>query len=243
MKARYDLRESINSHDYYHWLAAAAALGATEIVLDISRGFRASKWPPDQSWERYRTIVKPGAALLGLPCREGIDGERIADYKLQYLVRFARKEKNPPLPRFHSPLPPRPVARYTVTLREQPVVHLHRNSNIEAWTRFANEIGAMIIRDYVVDPIPLHQRMAIYAGAEMNFGVDNGPMSILTMSPYPVMAFAYGRNAKYLHKCGLEYGDRFPWCLPNQMMHWEDDDYDNLMARFEQWKDSIKQVA
>jgi len=237
MIGRYDLHDDINSHDFYQWLVAAKALGVTEVVLDLSRGFRDSKWPLKESWERYRTIVKPGAALAGLPSREGTDGIKIAHYKLQYLVRFVRKAKNPTLPRLRSVLPPKRVARYTVTLRQQPVVHLHRNSNIEAWTSFAKDIDALVIPDYVVKPIDLYERMAIYAGAEMNFGVDNGPMTILSLTEYPYMAFKYNRNAQYLHKCGLDWPQRFPWCVgDDQMMFWEDDEIENLWERFSTWK-------
>ena len=233
--ARYDLSVDMNSHDFFHWLQPAAALGAKEIVLDISRGFRRSKWPPDETLERYRTIVRPGAALLGLPCREGRDGERVADYQIAYHIQFARKSKNRPMPRLFSPLPAKNV-RYTVTLRQQPKVHLHRNSNVEAWTKFAREIGALIIPDYVVKPIDLYERLALYAGAEMNFGVDNGPMSILSMTNYPMMTFKYGRNAEYLSNSGLEEPQKFPWCLDNQHMFWEDDELDNIRRRFEEWQ-------
>lgn len=236
MIARYDLSIDINSHDFFHWLMPAAALGVTEVVLDVSRGFRRSKWPPNETWERYNTIVKPGAALAGLPSREGTDGVRVADYKLAYHVAFARKAKNPPLPRLHSVLPPVKSVRYTVTLRQQSMVHLHRNSNVSAWMEFAQVINALVIPDYVVKPIHLYDRLALYAGAEMNFGVDNGPMSILTMTNYPCMIFKYGRNAGYLHKVGMEPPQKFPWCKENQMMYWEDDDLENILARFEEWQ-------
>ena len=242
MIARYDLSVDINSHDFFHWLQPAAALGVTEVVLDISKGFRRSKWPPEQTWERYRTIVKPGAALLGLPSREGTDGVRVADYKISYHIAFARKAKNPPLPRLFSPLAAKNV-RYTVTLRQQSLVHLHRNSNMAAWTKFAQEIGALVIPDYVVQPIDLYERLAIYAGAEMNFGVDNGPMSILSMTDYPMMAFKYGQNAGYLSKCGLVPPDKFPWCQENQFMFWEDDTYDNICQRFEDWRRACAAAA
>ena len=234
MIGKYDLSLDINSHDFFHWLMPARALGVTEVVLDVSKGFRKSVWPHDQSLERYRTIVKPGAALAGLPCREGTDGVRIADYRIGYHIRFARTSK--PMPRLRSPLPPNKVARYTVTLRQQPVVHLHRNSNMEAWLEFARRIDALVIPDYVVQPIELHERMAIYAGAEMNFGVDNGPMSILSMTDYPMMGFKYARNTKYLRTQGMEPGQRWPWCAKHHQMFWEDDDLANIWRRFEEWK-------
>jgi len=243
MIGRYDLRDDINSHDYFHWLVAGKALGMTEVVLDISRGFRDSKWSLKDSWERYRSIVKPGAALAGLPSREGTDGVRLADYKLQYLVRFVRKAKNPPLPRLHSVLPPRQGIKYTVTLRQQPKVHLHRNSNIMAWMKFADAIGAYLIPDYVVEPIDLYERMAIYAGAEMNFGTDNGPMTILSFTDYPFMAFGYGQNTKYLGKCGLHPPEKFPWCRDNQYMFWEDGDLGNIWHRFDEWKNARTAAA
>jgi hypothetical protein len=100
---------------------------------------------------------------------------------------------------------------------------------------FAKAIDAYVIPDYAVKPIDLYERMAIYAGAEMNFGVDNGPMTILSLSDYPFMAFGYGQNTKYLHKCGLEPPQKFPWCKDNQFMFWEDGDLPNIWHRFDEW--------
>jgi hypothetical protein len=236
MIARYDLSQDINSHDFYHWAIVVAAMGACEIVYDLSKGFRPSGWPDDQSVERYRTIVRPGAALAGLPSREGIDGTHIPGlYKLKNAHKWALANPNASLPRLKSILPPKNV-RYTVTLREQVLVDLHRNSNLQAWMKFADKIGAYVIRDYIVEPIDLYERFALYAGAEMNFGVDNGPMSICQMSPYPCMAFKYHCNQQYLERCGVTFGGKFAWCGRDQLMYWEDDSLQNIWQRFNEWQ-------
>jgi hypothetical protein len=234
MIACYDLSTDINSHDHYHWLIVVAGMGAREIVYDTSKGFRASRWPDDQTAERYCTIVRPAAAFAGLPSRDGVDGTRIAGlHKLKNAHKWALNHPRA-VAKLKSILPPGDK-RDTITLREQILVDPLRNSNIKAWLDFADKIGAHVIRDYLVEPISMAQRLALYAGAEMNFGVDNGPMSVCQMTPYPCMVFKYHLNEHYLFRCGLKWHGKFVWCSKNQFMFWEDDTPANIWARFEQW--------
>jgi len=233
--ARYDFSDSTNSHDFYHWLIVMAAMGATEIVYDTTKGWRPCLWPEDQVHERYRSIVRPAADFLGLPSRDGTDGEWIPGlYKLKNAHKWARRHPHP-LPKLKSVLPPKTV-RYTVTLREQVISDRIRNSNIDAWIKFADKIGAHVIRDYIVEPISIYERFALYAGAEMNFGVDNGPMSVCQMSAYPCMAWKYHLNAHYLYKCEVPHNGRFHWCGKNQFMYWEDDSFESIWRHFNEWQ-------
>jgi hypothetical protein len=237
MKARYDLLERINSHDFYQWLFVANHMGMKEVVFGLHHSWRRSLWPEDETLERYRSIVRPGPELFGFKCSEGDDGETIASEKLQDTIRYARTHKK--LKKLVPVVQPG-SARYTVTLRQQCRVHLHRNSTVSAWLSFARKIGAIVLMDYIVQPIPLKDRFALYAGAEMNFGVDNGPMTVLTMTALPCMVFKYRGNVQYLSKCGLIEPQQFPWCGPNQMMFWEDDTEENIWRRFEWWRNAVK---
>jgi len=135
------------------------------------------------------------------------------------------------------------MARYTVTLRRQ-ATSPHRNSNDAAWHEFAREIGAIVIEDYDARPLHLHTRMALYAGAEMNFGVWCGPLTLCTLTRYPVMAFACGRGKQELQmaKWGVLRGDNMPWCLPNQRVLWDDDELETIWQNFREWKDGDNQV-
>src|SRR5262245_53799561 len=82
-------------------------------------------------------IDRSAADFIGLPSRDGTDGEWIPGlYKLKNAHKWARRHRSP-LPKLRSVLPPR-TARYTVTLREQVISDRIRNSNIEAWMKFAD---------------------------------------------------------------------------------------------------------
>ena len=233
----YDLSRELVSFDFYGWLVRVKALGATEITFDTSAQL-VSLWAPEIRRRRFETIIAPGPALLGLPAREGIDGQRLSVgcSRLGHLVKAAKAHS---LPRLKS-VWPAATAKYTVTLRQQKRKSTFRNSNEPAWRTFAREIGAVIIEDYDVKPICIHERMALYAGAVMNFGVSNGPMVMCSLSPYPCMSFAWGRGSdqrEVLRKYGMPFGTNAPWCGPNQYTFWDDDDLGMIRRRFQVWKE------
>jgi len=228
----YDLSEELCSFDFFGWLVQAMAAGASAVTFDLSRVSNSSR-----ATQKFRTILAPGPALAGLPARIGNDGNRlrIGSSRMGALVYFVR-DAHTPLPRLISPVPA-VKCRYTITLRRQ-ITNPWRNSNEQAWREFAREIGAVVIEDYDVEPVHLHTRMALYAGAEMNFGVWCGPITLCTLTPYPVMAFGCGRGRTEVQmaKWKVFRGDNMPWCLPNQRVYWEDDTPEAIRRKFMEWK-------
>jgi hypothetical protein len=233
MIARYDLQYELAGFDFYEWLPVAAANGAAEIVFG-TKVYRESIWPVEVLRKRFETIIAPGPALLGLPCREGDDGERVGSSKLKDFVAFVRRN---PFPRLRSVRPPG-SARYTVTLRHQVRKSPYRNSNVLAWRQFADEIGAVVIEDYDDKPILLHDRVALYAGAEMNFGVSCGPTFLCSITEYPCMIFNWVNQRKFHEKCGLRYGEQMPWFGKDQIAVWELDDLSTIRKHFDAWRKS-----
>ncbi len=233
MIVNYDLEHQLVSTDFYGWLIEWAAKGATEIVFD-TRKYRANSIYPDHIMRRrFETMVQPGPAFLGLSSREGQDGERVMPgYKFKHILRFTRENRS--FRRLKSVLPPK-LARYTVTIR-QAQKSKWRNSEREQWLRFGRAIDATIVEDYEVRPFDLHELMALYAGAEMNFGVWGGPMYVCSLSEYPCMIFKLGVFRKFLEKSGAIYGEHMPWCRENQFTFWEADNFANIYARFKDWK-------
>lgn len=230
MKALYDLHTRIASHDFYDWMACAKAAGATEIVFDISAP-ASQKWDAATALDRFRSIVEPGPALLGLPYSFGSEGQTVTGgYSKSLRELFAQRGD---IPRLKSVLPPG-KARYTVTLRNTRLPE--RNSNEPAWRAFAAEIGATVIEDHAVSPMPLHEKMALYAGAEMNFGVPNGPIHLIELSEYPVMVFAAQRSERAIAGYGIGPGEQYPWARPHQRLIWEDDDLPTLRRHFAAWR-------
>lgn len=236
MIARYDLKYELLGFDFFGWLVIAAARGATEIVFG-TREIKESIWPAEVIWRRFESIIRPGPALAGLPWREGDDGERLdfgawPKFKLPRLVEFCKERS---FPRLRSYLPPA-EARYTVTLRQYDKSP-YRNSDEQVWRTFAAEIGATVIEDYSVEPIHLYERMALYAGAQMNFGVASGPMFLCTLTDYPCMSFDWGLGPQkqVLELSGIPAGSNLPWCGDNQYALWKPDDLSTIRKSFEAW--------
>ena len=235
--ARYDLHGCLTSFDFFSWLVMVKALGAAEIVIDTTK-MRDYKWPRSVCEQRVASIIEPGCALAGLPFRHGTDGECPFGSDLRNLTDFlAGGGRISPL---RSPLPRR-AQRYTVTIRETQR-SLSRNSNIEAWFQFASSIGATVIEDYDVKPIDLHERIALYAGAEMNFFVVSGPAHVCSLGGWPCMVFDAHINASTLRRNGIAFGEKFPWYVEDQHLFWEPGELPMISVRFKEWRDAKHRV-
>lgn len=229
MKALYPLSRYIAGFDFFPWLVMQQAHGATEIVFDI-RAPKVDKWPLATVMRRYESILQPGPALIGLPSSVGTVGQQLAPYHQRDLVRLTR-DGGMPFRRLRSVLPPG-KERYTVTLRKTERA-TGRNSREEDWRTFAAEIGARVIPDYDEEPIGLHERVALYAGAEMNFFVTNGPVMVAFLSEYPAMGFDVQNSP--MMKFGVPFGQPYPFLLPQHRQIYEPDELPNIRKHFEAW--------
>lgn len=146
----------------------------------------------------------------------------------------------------------------TITLRE--AEHWpHRNSNLEAWTRFARDLerqGRKIIfvRDtakanepldgFFTSPqasLDLNCRLALYQGAAMNLFTSNGPSTLAMFGCAPVIALNPIREGseyppetpQWWADIGLGPGEPYPWLRSNQHMVWDEDTYKNISAAWE----------
>jgi hypothetical protein len=221
--------------DFFNWLVHVKLLGATEITFRVEP-MRQSKWPIAESLKRFRNYIYPGPALADLPCRVANEGDtKIGSIQLHVLLDDVKKSLRA-LPRLCSVLPPG-GAEYTVTIRET-FHNPHKNSDREMWLAFAARIGAKVIEDTTREPIGLHERVALYAGARMNFGVVNGPLALLYYTPYP---FAIScdpvTSAKSFGGHNIKPGDQVPWFLPTQKLIWEKPTMEGLLREFELIRD------
>jgi hypothetical protein len=236
MLATWRLSKHIAAHDFFTWLVMVQAAGATKIVFD-TRDPKETKWPRDSVIKRFHSIIQPGPALAGLPWRLGNDAGLDADYTVMVpWVKAGNTFRR--LQTVHPPV----VSKYTVTIRnnhDDTTRRPHspeRNSNPDTWYRFAEEIGAAVIEDHYVKPIHLYDRVALYAGAQMNFGVFSGPIYMLSLTPYPMTMMINNAAAEaQAKKWPASPGNNFPWLLDNQTMYWKHDDHiDNLRRMFDQ---------
>lgn len=240
MRALYPLSRYLTCFNFFEWLLQAQAYGAKKVVFD-TRGMRRDKWPLGVSRRRFESICLPGPALIGLPHEviEVWDGRAhnardIAQPGGAPLVAFWKAGR-----RFKRLRSVRPAGkeRYTVTLRKTQRAPA-RDSDDLVWREFAAEIGALVIPDYDEKPIHLHERVALYAGAQMNFFVSNGPGVLCSFTEYPCMLFNTVDARGSLLADGLADGAQYPWMVANQRAIWEKATPESLRRHFEHWRDT-----
>ncbi len=230
--ACFQLKHQSASFEYFLWLVLVQAMGATKIVIDID-GMKLKWFSRKLTEERINNILLPGSAFAGIYSKIGRYTSDMITARAPDLFPWVRSGKT--FKRLQT-IKPLKIVDYTVTLRRQVMVP-SRNSNEEAWREFAKEIGATIIEEYAVEPIDIHDRMALYAGAKMNFGVCNGPVSILSLTKYPMTMFVpKGSSSSSMVKAGVPLGGSFPWALPNQRCIWKQDDLKDLRETFSELK-------
>lgn len=231
MQALYDVSKYIVSFNIFEWLMAAQAAGVDHVVFNAQK-IKAAKWPAEMARERFESICLPAPALAGMTHSMGTYGIDVGSPsgKLAVDTWHAHGFKR----RLQTVKPPG-KERYTVTLRKTYRAN-GRDSDETAWRTFADEIGAYVIEDYDVKPIHLHDRMALYAGAEMNFFVSNGPGIMCSFSSFPCMIFDTHLAAGSINSDGIKgWGAQYPWMLKNQYAIWEQATLANIRKHFYSW--------
>ncbi len=227
--ALYELSRRIAGFDFFVWLVMQRAYGAERVCFDPSNP-KTSKLTLAETTMRYDSILKPGPALLGMDSFEGTDGVQYGPYTQPQLCQLVRGGLK--IPRLKSPLP-KGKERYTVTLRNFRRF-TNRNSREADWRTFAEEIGARVIPDYEEQAIDLHERLALYEGAEMNFFVTNGPVMLCFLGEAPAMGFDVQNSPPK----GVEPGEGYPFLLPQHRQIWEPDTLENIRKHFRAWEKS-----
>ena len=233
MIACYDLQHRLPTFDFCCWLTHVRLLGATEITFDLGdKFFLRKKWSPEDTLRRLENCLKPACALADLPWRMGTDGDHEIGSHLHQVFWRDVQANGGSFPLLRTVLP---LAgdRFTVTMR-QTFWRRERNSDPNVWHEFARRIGARVFEDYDTKSTPLHERVASYAGARMNYGVPTGPLSLCFWTNYPLTQFCDPELfAKPWAAQGVPVNGQVPWFLPNQQLVWEKPTMDNLMREFD----------
>lgn len=234
MLATFSLRDSkyAASWEFFFWMVRVQAEGASKIVFDITNP-KTLRLTREDIMQRFHSILEPGPPLAGLKSRLGTDatGWRGIGMAGPFLDWYNSSKTFKRLQTVKPPVP----CDYTVTLRQNKSLPKSRDSNVDAWRRFAEDIGAVLIDDYYIKPIHLHDRFALYAGAKMNFGVCNGPIATLSLTDYPMAMFVNCESARATQiRNGFPDGSKFPWMHDHQHLIWQEDTYDNLRRWFDE---------
>ena len=263
----YNVPRSPLSYDFIVWLVDAEMTRRREgAPAPLKVGFwfgRDGKTGLEQESRArmFDKVLRPALALIGAVEDEtAIDGRWKDFFSARDIVAGYRNGENIP---YLSPVSS-PWSNHmgcvTITLRE--CDHFpHRNSNMDAWLKFAFHLKAqgervVFVRDTSVareqidgfDICPaasldLDERMALYYSAKMNLFVSNGPATLGYFSDWPWMIFIpiEGDDSGYMpntakfwsESAGIEVGTQFPWCRRDQRIVWQPDTYENLVAAWD----------
>jgi len=241
MFARYDLSKYPACFNFLEFLGAAKTYGASHVDFVTANGI-INKYDLEQTQERIETILLPCCRIFGVEYSFDTfntvsDGLMIdPNYHVSALLSahaingtIGKVDLYP-----YSPI----KGNYSITLRNSKRFPF-RNSNILAWEKFANQIGARIIPDYDDDKtISLIQKTEIWSKSQLNFFVNNGPAMVAYLSNYNYMSFFKWHHVEYHNYHGFPEGSQFPWAHNRQEIIWKNDDYDTLMYHFEKYYES-----
>ena len=232
MNALWSLHEGPPTFDFAAWLVCVRTLGADHIHFRDHGEIQRKKFPKEVAWQRFSTIMLGLTALSGCTWSRGPGGAGITSGYHAGTVQALYKELGR-IWKFHNDYPG-DKGYVTVTIRES-FRNTIRNSS-SAWKRFIRESKrrVVVIPESENDPMPFPQRMALYSNAEMNFGVNNGPMWLCAFSeaPYRIFNLAPTKELKaHYQKTGFPEGSQLAFRNDRQEMVWAKDDLETIMAR------------
>lgn len=279
--AIYDLNAAPASWDFLPWLAnavmAARSRGVTRLRVSFmpgrNLGFRDDGLPLSVA-ERTGMldgVIRPALDLFGAVEDPAIERGHGHDYMLAPICAASRA--GVAVPRI---MPPHWASKeidgflggrdqpVTITLRE--ASHWSsRNSNLEAWLDFAEELerqgeNVVIVRDteraieklrgFITCPrasLDLKVRAALYERAKVNCFVANGPIALAYFGTCPFLIFkplveGYGPASAmwWSEKIGVPTGTQYPWARDDQRIVWADDTFGNITKA---WNELLPQLA
>jgi hypothetical protein len=89
-------------------------------------------------------------------------------------------------------------------------------------------------------------RLALYEGAAMNLGVNNGPMSLCWYTDNPHLTFKMvtkgwvSTEPAFFERQGFPIGSQYPHSTRNQKLVWEDDTFGAIKTHFEEWAGTLQ---
>lgn len=269
----YNVPSGSISYDFLIWLidcemqrVAERAAPPLKVHFWFGRDGNAGLYTDAQK-QMFEKVVRPSLALLGaIEHPDAVHGRDYRRHMTAITMAAANGQKTPIL---KAPVKAR-EAMAKILRDEQPPVTItlreadhwrHRNSNIEAWMKFAQDLKAkgervIFVRDTAkadlwglgaeICPeasLDLHMRVALYERAKANLFVANGPCILAAFMDKPWLTFTpiepddsiYKANTAAFWRMyiGVDVGDQYPWSTPNQRIVWQHDTYENIVAAWE----------
>lgn len=226
----YDLGNRPASFDFVTCLSTAIPLGIKHVRFVLG-SWKKKNYTIQQAEERYRSIVEPAVKLFGLT--HSIGERRGVEVSHFFNAAFGVYRKHGRIGKIIVPAEPKGYV--TVTLRKSRTPE--RDSKEAEWLKFAARCDrkVIVIRDYEERPLELEDRMQLYAGADMNLMVINGPLTLCIHSDAPYISMrtigcerSGSTSPKHMASIGITPSFQFPWANANQRLSYLDDTAENI---------------
>jgi hypothetical protein len=128
----------------------------------------------------------------------------------------------------------------TITLRDS-FRNTWRNADRIAWAEaqkfLSTRFDVVLLKDDESNPISIDTRMSLYSGAVMNFGTNNGPLTLCHFSEAPYIVFMkMDENLAGHHKkTRFPVGSQFSFRTDKQELVWAHDTKENVMQKVKAW--------
>jgi hypothetical protein len=270
----YNLAIDPINYDFLVWLIDAEMIRRREgAAWPLRVGFSHEDELTEKGRRFWAAVHKPLMPLLGaVEDPDAIGGRKSAGFTPTNICIAAKRGEEVPLlhanreARSHVRAwlwgKPKPI---TITLREGSHWKA-RNSNVEAWTKFARDLqrrGEHVVfvrdtekandplEDFITYPsasFSIQPRMALYEEAKCNLFVSNGPGGLGIWSDRPYLYFIEAKRDEHYEPSNPEWwvrangigpGEQWPWATPSQKMIWKKDDYSNLCEAWEEHGGSL----
>lgn len=236
MQAVYDLETHPATYDFAFWVVLAKSMGVKHVNFQYNGRIQDKKFTKEYAWKRVANLLIPICNLARVSWSI-VPGD--STFKCGYSAGDASRffNVNGFLESLEPTFDPGKKNYCTITLRDS-IRNKFRDSNNEAWAAFGESLGKEVVVIPDVESgyihLDLEYRMALYAHADMNYGVNNGPMSLCYLSNAPYMVFNMlpdvpeGESLRK-HMEQDDFVDKqFPWAHEKQRLFWKPDTIENL---------------
>ena len=250
--AIYDLSHMPTTFDFATWAINAKSHGETHVHFVADHGMTSKKYSQELGWKRFGNILVPLCKLAGLTFSVGgkMDGNEYT-YKAGDLCEFY--EKNGWIAKLQPSYHMKDSGYVTVTLRES-FRNKWRNSNMPAWEKFIGHLESegrrvVVLGECELSPLDVGYRMELYAKADMNYGVSNGPVILCHLSDAPYITI----NMNPVNNTGKGYtiegimnwhkfpiGSQYNFRNYRQILVYEPDTFENILKAHNAMMGAIK---
>jgi len=247
---RWCLHANIPSWDFGAYCVALRTMNIRNVFFRYREPLHNKKFPPQMTWNRWRNLLIPLAQLSGIrwamsPDVEGEFMPRVTAYGHLYQLHEMTGGQ---MYMWEAPYKWDEGNYVTITLRKshagwQPA----RDSNLPEWNKVREGLKqrgkkVIVIDDAEENCIPVPDRMALYAGADMNLSVNTGPAMLCHFSKAPYLTFKMIPETdperthirENLEISGFPIGGQFPWAHEKQRLVWETDTADTILRHYDE---------